>query len=104
MSIKQRLSASVDAELLAQAQAAVTEGRTESVSAWVNHALRLKADHDRRLKAIDDFIDAFEAQYGEITEEDMREAERNARAKAVVVRGRPDEKLSSPRRPKRGAA
>ena len=82
----------------------MTEGRAESVSAWVNHALRLKADHDRRLKAIDDFIDAFEAEYGEITEEDMREAERNARVKAVVVRGRPDEELSRPRRPKRGAA
>jgi hypothetical protein len=46
---KQRLSASVDAELVAVAQEAVTGGRAESISAWVNDALRLKADHDRRL-------------------------------------------------------
>jgi Arc/MetJ-type ribon-helix-helix transcriptional regulator len=89
VSTKQRLSASVDAELLAVAQDAVAQGKAESVSAWVNDALRLKADRDRRLLALDEFLAAYEAEHGEITERDMREAARRARGRAVVVRGRP---------------
>jgi hypothetical protein len=71
MSTKRRLSASVDAELMAAAQRAVAEGRTESISAWVNDALGLKADHDRRLQALDTFLTAYEAEHGEIIEDEM---------------------------------
>jgi Arc/MetJ-type ribon-helix-helix transcriptional regulator len=89
MSTKERLSASVDAELIVAAQDAVAHGRAESVSAWVNDALRLKADHDRRLAALDEFLAAYESEHGEISEQEMRDAARRARAGAVVVRGRP---------------
>jgi Arc/MetJ-type ribon-helix-helix transcriptional regulator len=89
VSTKQRLSASVDAELLAIAQDAVAHGKAESVSAWVNEALRLKADRDRRLQALDEFLAAYEDEHGEITDRDMLEAGRRARGRAVVVRGRP---------------
>jgi Arc/MetJ-type ribon-helix-helix transcriptional regulator len=89
MSGKERLSASVDAELLAAAQAAVERGEAESVSAWVNEALRLKADHDRRLAALDGFLAAYEAENGVISAQEMHDAARRARAAAVVVRGRP---------------
>jgi len=87
MSIKQRLSASVDAELVAVAQEAVAAGQAENVSAWVNDALRLKADHDRRLRAVDEFLAAYEAEHGEITDEEIRDAARSARGRAMVVRG-----------------
>jgi Arc/MetJ-type ribon-helix-helix transcriptional regulator len=90
MSTKERLSASVDAELVAVAQEAVAAGRAENVSAWVNDALRMKADHDRRLRAVDEFLAAFEAEHGEITEEEIRDAARRARGRAVVVRGQPE--------------
>ena len=89
MSAKERLSASVDADLVAAAQEAVAQGRAESVSAWVNEALRLKASHDQRLGALDEFVAAFEAEHGEITGAEMREAARRARGRAVVVRGEP---------------
>jgi Arc/MetJ-type ribon-helix-helix transcriptional regulator len=89
MSAKERLSASVDADLIAVAQEAVAQGRAESVSAWVNEALRLKVAHDRRLRALDAFVAAFEAEHGEITEAEMSEATRRARGRAVVVRGEP---------------
>ena len=56
-------------------------------SAWVNDALRLKADRDRQLAALDDFIAAYEAEHGEISEKEMTEAARRARGRAVVVRG-----------------
>ena len=68
----------------------------------MNDALRLKADHDRRLQAHDDFLDAYEAEHGEITEDEMRDAARRARERAIVVRGRPEEHGSAPRG--RGAA
>jgi Arc/MetJ-type ribon-helix-helix transcriptional regulator len=90
MKEKQRLSASVDAELMQAGHEAVTEGRAESLSAWVNDALRLKADHDRRMRALDEFIAAYEADHGEITEEEMRAASRRARAGATVVRAASD--------------
>lgn len=69
------------------AQQAVTEGRAESISAWVNDALRLKTENDRRLQALDDFLAAYEAEHGEITEDDIQGAARRARERAVVVRG-----------------
>lgn len=89
MSEKSRLSASVDADLLAAANAAVATGRAESVSAWVNDALSLKAAQERRLAALDAFLDAYEAEHGQITAEEMDSAARRARARAVVVRSGP---------------
>ena len=104
MTSKRRLSASVDAELVAVAQQAVTGGRAESISAWVNDALRLKADHDRRLQALDEFLAAYEAEHGEITEDEMRDAARRARERAVIVRGNPEQRSPGPAQHGRGAA
>ena len=87
--MKERLSASVDADLVAVAQDAVAHGRAESVSAWVNEALRLKVAHDQRLRALDEFVAAFEAEHGEITDAEMHDAARRARGRAMVVRGKP---------------
>jgi Arc/MetJ-type ribon-helix-helix transcriptional regulator len=81
---KVRLSASVDADLVAAAEAAVARGRLESVSAWVNEALRAKAEHDRRLEALGAFIEAYEAEHGEISVDEMRTAARRARTIAVT--------------------
>ena len=82
---KVRLSASVDADLVAAAEAAVARGHGESVSAWVNEALRAKLEHDRRLEALEEFIGGYEAEHGEISADEMRNAVR--RARAVAVRG-----------------
>jgi len=95
MSTKQRLSASVDAELMELAHAAVREGRAESLSSWVNDGLRLKAEHDTRMRALDDAIAAYEAEHGVITEEEMAAAERSARARATVVRGQPRQRTKA---------
>ena len=92
MSGRERLSATVEGELLEAGRAAVAEGRAESLSAWVNAALRRQAEHDRRMQALDDFLAAYEAEHGEITEDEMREAQRRTRSRAVVVRTPPPEK------------
>lgn len=46
----------------------------------VNEALRLKADHDRRLRAVDEFLAAYEAEHGEITDDEIRDAACSARS------------------------
>jgi Arc/MetJ-type ribon-helix-helix transcriptional regulator len=94
----------VDAELVAVAQEAVAAGQAESMSAWVNDALRLKADHDRRLRALDDFLAAYEAEHGEVTDEEMRKAARSAHGRAFVVRGTPGAAARGTARPGRGVA
>jgi Arc/MetJ-type ribon-helix-helix transcriptional regulator len=86
---KVRLSASVDADLIAAAEQAVARGRLESVSAWVNEALRSKVEQDRRLEALGAFVAAYEAEHGEITADEMRSAARRARARAIATQGTP---------------
>ncbi|SRR6266545_1051887 len=98
MSKKQRLSASVDIELLQAAEQAVARGRAETVSAWVNDALRLKAEHERRLEALAAFIARYEADHGEITAEEMQMAARRARSRALRPRTLPAAKPSRARR------
>jgi metal-responsive CopG/Arc/MetJ family transcriptional regulator len=73
MTEKRRLSVSVDADLVEAAQATVSTGEAASVSGWVNDALRRQVEHERRLRGIDEFILAFEAEHGEITEAEMGE-------------------------------
>ncbi|CAN5724862.1 hypothetical protein BH20ACT1_BH20ACT1_04840 [soil metagenome] len=105
MSNRQRVSATVEAELLAAGGVAVSEGRAENLSNWVNEALRRQAEHDRRIKALDDFLDVYEAEHGQITEDEISEASRRTSARAVVVR-RPAQasERDGPAGPKRGVA
>ncbi|HEY6462873.1 MAG TPA: hypothetical protein VIY73_22035 [Polyangiaceae bacterium] len=98
MSTKLRLSASVDADLVAAAEQAVARGRFESVSAWVNEALRAKAEQERRIEALGAFVAAYEKEHGVIRAEDMRSAVRRARARAVHTVGEPARRRGGRRR------
>ena len=99
MNNKQRLSVSVDADLIRAAEEAVKKRRSDSISAWVNEALRSKLEHERRLHALTNFIEVYESEHGEITPDDMRLAARRARANAITVRGIRSEKAASKRKP-----
>ena len=92
---KQRLSATVDADLLAAAEQAAARGEAKTISAWVNEALRLKLEHDRRLQALAEFISREEAERGVITEAEIANAVRVAGERAIVVRGRRAQRRSS---------
>jgi hypothetical protein len=87
MAPRRRLSASVDADLIAAGQTAVATGAAANLSAWVNQALRRQAEHDRRLAALGDVIAEFEAEHGKLTDAEIADASRWARERAVVVRG-----------------
>lgn len=88
MTTRRRLSATVEPDLLKAGQRAVTDGRAKNLSAWVNDALARQAEHDRRLKAMGEAIRAYEHEFGVITDEDIREAERYFRSRTTRVRPR----------------
>jgi Arc/MetJ-type ribon-helix-helix transcriptional regulator len=83
---KTRLTVTVDTELAEAASAAVESGAAESVSAYVNDALAAQSARQRRLAAMDRALKAYEAEFGEITEEEMAEQRRKDRANAIIVR------------------
>jgi len=84
---KARLSATVDADVLEAGREAVASGRADNLSEWVNGALHSQVDHDRRLLALEEFLQDYEAEHGVISHAEIEAAERRARDRAVVVRG-----------------
>ena len=87
MSEKRRLSASVDADLIAAAERAAKRGDVPTVSAWVNDAMRLKLEQDGKLRALAEFIADHEAERGKITQEESDAVLREAKRRAIPVRG-----------------
>ncbi len=85
---KQRLTVTVDSELIDAANQAVTEGRVPSLSGWVNLALAERAAKERRLRALANAVAAYEHEFGEITEAELTAQERADRRNAVAVRPR----------------
>ena len=98
---KQRLTVTVDPALAEAAIRAVADGDADSVSGWVSAALSEKADRDRKLAHLRAAVADYEADFGEITAEEMVAQERADREDAVVVRGRSAGATS--RRPRGGA-
>ncbi len=87
MAGKLRLSASIDAELLTAVEQATKRGAAPTVSAWINDAIRQKLAHDGRLAALGAFIADYEAEHGPITPADTEAAVREAKRRAISVRG-----------------
>ncbi len=53
----------------------------------MSEALERQAAHERRLRASTEFFARYEAEHGEITEEEMEDARRRFKERAIVVRG-----------------
>jgi len=85
---KQRLTITVDPELVEAAGRAVADGEADSVSGWVSTALSEKIERDRKLAHLRAAVADYEAEFGEITAEEMAAQGRGDREDAVVVRGR----------------
>jgi hypothetical protein len=99
---KERLTVTVDKALLQAGNEAVAAGLVDSLSGWVNLALAERAAKERRLQAMAEAVAAYEADFGEISAEELVAQERKDRAAAVVVRGRRRAGVRKTRR--RGAA
>ncbi len=85
---KERLTVTVDPELVRAANEAVARGRAASLSAWVNAALMDRVVHERRLAALGDAIEAYEARHGRFTEEELAEQARLDRERRIVIGAR----------------
>jgi hypothetical protein len=85
---KERLTVTVDPELIDAGNRAVATGDADSLSSWVNDALSERALKDRRLEALALAVADYEAEFGEITHEEMALQLRLDRERAVVVRGK----------------
>jgi hypothetical protein len=83
---KERLTVTVDHELVAAGNAAVQRGLADSLSAWVNTAMAAQAARDERLRAMAEAIASYEDEYGVITAEEMAVQQRADRVSATVVR------------------
>ncbi len=97
---KKRLTVTVDPDLVAAGHAAVEQGLADSLGAWVNEALVARVERDRRLRAMDEAIASYEAEFGEITDEQLEARRRADREAAIVVRpkrGRQASDNESPR-------
>ena len=77
----------VDPELVEAANRAVASGSADSLSAWVSAALADRARRDEQLARLGDSIADYEAEFGEITTEEIAQQRRADREGAVVVRG-----------------
>ena len=84
---KQRLTVTVDPELVEAGNRAVASGRAESLSAWVNGALVDRAARDARRAVLAAAVAGYEAEFGEITDDEIAAQRRADRESAVVVRG-----------------
>ena len=86
--VKERLTVTVDAELVLAGNRAVKAGRAESLSGWVNDALAEREARERRLNAMAEAVTAYEAEFGHISPEELAAQLRADERSAVVVRGR----------------
>ncbi|MBL0197140.1 MAG: hypothetical protein IPQ09_23505 [Myxococcales bacterium] len=84
---KEKLTVTVDPELVKAGNEAVAAGRAASLSSWVNLALEERAAKERRLQAMADAIAAYEAVHGEISPRELVAQARADRQAAIVVRG-----------------
>jgi glycerol dehydrogenase-like iron-containing ADH family enzyme len=84
---KSRITVTVDPELVEAANRAVASGAADSLSAWVSAALTDRARRDQQLARLGESIADYEAEFGEITAEEIARQKRTDRQNAVVVRG-----------------
>ncbi len=85
---KRRVTITVDEGLVDEAVAAVAQGRVESVSAWVNEAMSDRLARDRRLQALAELVSGYEAEHGEISDDELAEQAQSDRDAAAAARSR----------------
>jgi ribonuclease HII len=85
---KQRLTVTVDPELVEAGNRAVVNGDADSLSAWVSSALADKICRDQQLEHLQAAITDYEAEFGEITADEIVTQRRADREDAVVIRRR----------------
>src|SRR5690242_19296161 len=84
---KGRLTVTVDRALIRAGSEAVAAGLANSLRGWVNLALSDRAAKERRLRALAEAVEAYEAEFGVISEAEMMAQARADDRSAILVRG-----------------
>jgi hypothetical protein len=85
---KQRLTVTVDPELVAAGNRAVASGAADSLSGWVSTAMAEQARREDRLAQLRAAIADYEQEFGAITPGEIATVRRADREGAVVARGK----------------
>jgi hypothetical protein len=85
--LKERLTVTVDAELIVAGNRAVKAGRAESLSGWVNEALAEREAKDQRLRSLAEAVAVYETEFGTISVEEIAAQQHADERAAIVVRG-----------------
>lgn len=85
---KERLTVTVDSELIEAANEAIEEGRVASLSGWVNLALTERASKERRLRALAEAVSSYEEAFGKITAAEITAQDHKDRRHSINVRPR----------------
>lgn len=90
---KERVTITVEVDLLNHAKAAVHSGVCRSVSEWIGQAMAEQLAKDDRLAALDELIAEFEAEHGPITDEEIAEQRQRDREAAAFWRQEGERKM-----------
>jgi hypothetical protein len=85
---KERVTLTLDRELVEAGGQAVRSGQADSLSGWINQALSEKVARERRLRGLAAAVAAYESEFGQLTEAELDAQRRADRREALVVRGR----------------
>jgi hypothetical protein len=96
---KRRVTITVDPDLLEAGHSAVASGQVDSLSGWISTALTEKIDRDHKHALLRAAIASYEAEFGEITPQEIAAQRRADRADAAVVRS-PSRRAPASRRAK----
>jgi hypothetical protein len=81
--VKQRVTVTLDPDLVRAGSRAVSRGDASSLSEWVSRGLVNLVAEERRLAAMDEAIAMYEARHGKFTEEELAEQRRADRENAI---------------------
>ncbi len=82
----QRVTVTVDEELIKAALLAVERGDADSVSAWIAGSMAQRHADEQRLRTLVTLVEEYEAVHGEITESEMADQRVRDRDAAADVR------------------
>ncbi|MYH95350.1 MAG: hypothetical protein F4129_02460 [Acidimicrobiia bacterium] len=95
---KERVTITVEVDLLNHAKSVVQAGICRSVSEWIGQAMAEQLAKDDRLAALDEWIAEFEAEHGPITDEEIAEQRQRDREAAAFWRQEGERKMAERQR------
>jgi hypothetical protein len=82
---KERVTVTLDPEVIRAGNIAVEAGRAVSLSAWINAALSEQVFKEKKLKAMAEAVKAYESEFGAFTKEELEERRRLDRENSILV-------------------